>query len=381
LLHEVKKTSYQQVSQVLNVGRAGKAKSSNVGGFITCFLLIKPSFMNTLTLTSGASSQTAKLIKADIEKQHHDFFKDHCFYEVHKRKDGIKERMKANSYALGKECPPVQAFRLYSGKGKLHRVDWKKHDDFISYSEAKRNYELGQFFTPDIICKQLVHLLEIEPYAIVADIACGMGRFFNWLPGRQCIGREIDTETLNLAAKCFPEMDAKIENFEFCTIDTESADYCLGNPPYSIRFYGHFSNELQIGQSGIVYSENMYLTQTERILKKGGINAVLMPDYEFNESQVKKLNNFIDKKFWRISEIRLSLDSFLEYSRMDLPIKILILMKKHPFIKAPPNVAKIPAVKDFVKEFHKSEAGRWYYSIKRAIVTLKRQLFLKYRKF
>ena len=48
------------------------------------------------------------------------------------------------------------AYNFYTGKGGLHQLDRHSFDNYHQYAEAKKEIEMGQFFTPHSVCQQLV---------------------------------------------------------------------------------------------------------------------------------------------------------------------------------------------------------------------------------
>ena len=70
---------------------------------------------------------------------------------------------------------PEDIYNVYTGDGGLHGLDRKDFDNYHQYSEAKKEIEHGQFFTPPHICQFLMDCLKLSPSDIVADLTCGMG--------------------------------------------------------------------------------------------------------------------------------------------------------------------------------------------------------------
>ena len=47
-------------------------------------------------------------------------------------------------------------YNVYTGDGGLHGLERKDFDNYHTYSEAKKEIENGQFFTPPNICQFLI---------------------------------------------------------------------------------------------------------------------------------------------------------------------------------------------------------------------------------
>lgn len=67
-------------------------------------------------------------------------------------------------------------YNAYSGDGGLHGLDRKSYDDYHSYSEAKKEIENGQFFTPPSLCQLVADALKPSQFDLIADLTCGRGR-------------------------------------------------------------------------------------------------------------------------------------------------------------------------------------------------------------
>jgi hypothetical protein len=51
------------------------------------------------------------------------------------------------SQKLSKE----QIFNAFTGKGKLHSLNFNNFQNFYEYSNSKKEFENGQYFTPDAV--------------------------------------------------------------------------------------------------------------------------------------------------------------------------------------------------------------------------------------
>ena len=73
-------------------------------------------------------------------------------------------------------------YNAYTGVGGLHGLNRKDYDNYASYSDAKKEIENGQFFTPASLCRLVAECLNPLKDALIADLTCGMGGFFNFMP-------------------------------------------------------------------------------------------------------------------------------------------------------------------------------------------------------
>ena len=73
-------------------------------------------------------------------------------------------------------------YNAYTGDGGLHALERQDYENYHAYSEAKKEIENGQFFTPPRLCELITACLRLSEHDLVADLTCGMGSFFNFIP-------------------------------------------------------------------------------------------------------------------------------------------------------------------------------------------------------
>lgn len=97
-------------------------------------------------------------------------------------------------------------FNRYTGDGGLHGLRRSDYDSYNAFSAAKKELENGQFFTPPPLCEMIVSALRLSDTDLVADLTCGMGNFFNFLPNeRNAYGCEVDPNACAVARKLYPQ--------------------------------------------------------------------------------------------------------------------------------------------------------------------------------
>src|SRR2546430_1363900 len=105
----------------------------------------------------------------------------------------------------GQELTAEEIYNLYTGKGKLHHLNREDFSNYYEFSEAKKEIEQGQFFTPHDLCCDIMRAIQPEKDFTVADLTCGMGNFFNFLPNEQNLyGNEIDPEVFYVCKFLYP---------------------------------------------------------------------------------------------------------------------------------------------------------------------------------
>jgi hypothetical protein len=160
--------------------------------------------------------------------------------------------------------PRETVFNCYTGLGGLHGLDRNDFDNYHDYAEAKREAELGQFFTPHELCRQMVELVAPEPTETVLDLCCGAGGFFNHMPNlHNAYGCDLDPDAVKVAKHLYPEA-----NISVCDIQQYDPgvrfDLIIGNPPFNLRFDGELS-------------QLYYMTRAARLLNPAGLLMVIVP--------------------------------------------------------------------------------------------------------
>ena len=94
----------------------------------------------------------------------------------------------------GKDLVPKESiYNCYTGIGGLHNLRQSDFASYHEYAEAKKEFEMGQFFTPHDICRNMMEALSPTSTEMVLDMCCGMGNFFNHLPNlHNAYGFDID---------------------------------------------------------------------------------------------------------------------------------------------------------------------------------------------
>ena len=160
-------------------------------------------------------------------------------------------------------------YNAYTGDGGLHGLKRSDYDSYSEYSEAKKEIENGQFFTPPSICQTVAACLSVGKGDLIADLTCGMGNFFNYMPTENNLyGCEIDNKAYKVARHLYP--DANIENGDIRLYKPGILfDYVLGNPPFNLKWWIESNEE--------VLSQLYYCIKAHELLKPCGILALVVP--------------------------------------------------------------------------------------------------------
>lgn len=185
---------------------------------------------------------------------------------------------------------PEDIYNAYTGDGGLHGLEQKDFDNYHKYSEAKKEVENGQFFTPAKICEYIMKSLKLSAGDVIADLTCGMGSFFNFAPAEENVyGCELDLKAYKVAHYLYPaaHIECKdIRNYNPCV----RFDYIIGNPPFNLRWKTD-GEEIE--------SQFYYCLKAAKLLKPLGIMAIVVP-------MSFLMDDFLDKKKIRLMESHFS---------------------------------------------------------------------------
>ena len=93
-------------------------------------------------------------------------------------------------------------YNAYTGDGGLHGLKRSDYDSYADYSDAKKEIENGQFFTPPSICQMVAQCISVGKGDLIADLTCGIGNFFNFMPTENNLyGCELDNKAYIIATR------------------------------------------------------------------------------------------------------------------------------------------------------------------------------------
>ena len=193
-------------------------------------------------------------------------------------------------------------YNAYTGDGGLHGLDREDYENYHEYSEAKKQVENGQFFTPHELCRLVIGALAPSPYDLVADLTCGKGSFFNFLPTvANAYGCEVDTKAFKVAQYLYPEANLMLGDIRTYRPDVRF-DYIVGNPPFNLRWQTEDTEYL---------SQFYYCIKAARLLKPLGIMALIVPQSFLAEAFLdKKMIKELEKYFSFLGQVALPDNAF-----------------------------------------------------------------------
>ena len=229
----------------------------------------------------------------------------------------------------GKDMIPAESiYNCYTGIGGLHNLKQSDFASYHEYAEAKKEFEMGQFFTPHEVCRDMVDVLSPTSSEMILDMCCGMGNFFNHLPNQHnAYGFDIDCKAVAVARYLYP--DAHIEKCDIQQYHSEQRfDAIIGNPPFNLKFDFRLSQEY-------------YIDKAYHLLNPAGILMIIVPaSFMQNEFWEKSRVGRVNEDFSFIGQTRLSPQAFTSVGVDNFNTKIMVFLRRSQHIEMNPYNAE-----------------------------------------
>lgn len=251
-------------------------------------------------------------------------------YEYYPKRRTEQERRELNEQILrllqSEACEQAgvtdeDIFNRYTGDGGLHGLRRSDYENYNAFSAAKKELENGQFFTPPPLCEMIVSALCLSDTDLVADLTCGMGNFFNFLPNeRNAYGCEVDPNACAVARKLYPQahiVQGDIRDYE----PQAHFDFVLGNPPFHLRWV--------MPDATVMTSHQYYCLKAAKLLKPLGILVVIVPASFLADSfSDKGAIRMMESRFSFLGQVMLPEHAFSDSGVDDFPTKLQFWQKK-----------------------------------------------------
>lgn len=225
----------------------------------------------------------------------------------------------------GKDLIPKESiYNCYTGIGGLHNLKQADFSSYHRYAEAKKEFEMGQFFTPHELCRSMVEVLSPTSSEMVLDMCCGMGNFFNYLPNlHNSYGFDIDGRAVTVARHLYPE--AHIEKCDIQQYRPEQRfDVIIGNPPFNLKFDCKLSQEY-------------YMDKAYDVLNPAGFLMVIVP-VSFMQSEFWEKTRVanINSCFSFVGQTKLNPDAFDSMGVHNFSTKVMVFLRRSRHIEMQP---------------------------------------------
>ena len=221
------------------------------------------------------------------------------------------------------ECSisPEDIYNAYTGDGGLHGLERADYENYHAYSEAKKEIENGQFFTPPRLCEFITACLKLSEHDLVADLTCGMGSFFNFIPTEANIyGCELDTKAVKVARFLYPEATIECKDIRTCQPETRF-DFVVGNPPFHLKWWTKSGREMP--------SQMYYCLKAAELLKPMGIMAIVVPAQFLSDDYMDKQKIAeMEKHFSFMGQIEIMAGAFKYLGVTNYLTKVMFWQKR-----------------------------------------------------
>lgn len=224
--------------------------------------------------------------------------------------------------------PAEEVYNQYTGIGGLHELKQADFSSYRDFAQAKREAEMGQFFTPHDICRRMVEAINPQPTEMVLDMCCGMGNFFNFLPNQHnAYGFDIDPDAVAVAKHLYPNANIKVA--DLCTHTSEdSFNIVIGNPPFNLNLDG-------------IQSQFYYCNKAYWMLKPAGLLMVIVPvSFLQNEFWERSKVSAMNRDFSFVGQTKLAADAFKSVGVEKFETKIMVFMRESEHIEMKPYNAE-----------------------------------------
>lgn len=242
----------------------------------------------------------------------------------HDRRQPLNEKILYlidNNLVESSRLSPEDIFHAYTGSGGLHDLKRSSYDSYAGYSRDKKEIENGQFFTPPVLCQFIVSSLHLSEDELMADLTCGMGNFYNFMPVESNLyGCELDMKAYKVAHYLYPA--ANLENKDIRLYDPPVRFDCVvGNPPFNLRW--------RVEDGAEILSQLYYCMKAAELLKPLGILALIVPrSFLADDFSDGNLIKEMEARYSFLGQIALPEDAFAAMGVERFPTKVQFWQKK-----------------------------------------------------
>lgn len=255
-------------------------------------------------------------------------------------------------------------YNAYTGDGGLHGLSRNDYNSYYDYSEAKKDVENGQFFTPPSICEIIAKIIGAQDSEMVCDPTCGKGDFFNYFKEQNCHGADLDFKAVKVSQFLYPE--ARIIQSNILGYELEhKMDYVVGNPPFNLAW----------SKKGIRYrSQDYFFIKSAELMKLGGIIGCVVPESFMKDPFSDKSSiEQVEENFSFIGQHKLANDLFKAIGVADYGTKIMFFQRRSEAVEFVPYSLEFCSIEELMERVKNLQAVR-----KSMAVKLRSEMLEKY---
>jgi len=211
-------------------------------------------------------------------------------------------------------------YNAYTGDGGLHGLKRYDFANYHEFSEAKKEIENGQFFTPPALCQFIMEAISPALDETVADLTSGMANFCNFVPlEANFYGCELDIKSHKVAHYLYPTANLEHRDIRFYQPDMRF-DYVVGNPPFNLKW----------DVDGTEYISQMYYCmKAAELLKPMGIMAIVVPAQFLSDDYMDKQKIVeMEKHFSFLGQIEIMAGAFKHLGVTNYLTKVMFWQKR-----------------------------------------------------
>jgi trans-aconitate methyltransferase len=242
-------------------------------------------------------------------------------------------------------------YEAYTGVGGLHGLKRSEYNNYVQFSDAKKEIENGQFFSPAQVIQQIADLLQPGDTEFLCDPTCGAGAFFNHFNEAHCYGNELDVNAVDVAKFLYPKATIQCGDLKYYR-PAIKFDYVVGNPPFNLLWKID-------GQE--IKSQLYFCHKSFEILKPGGLLICIVPqsflaDEFFNKSAIADMN----ERYNFLFQYNLASNAFAPMGVASFDTKVICFQKQAEAIEHTPysNVTVTIEQADVIMRKVQQERGR-----------------------
>ncbi len=272
--------------------------------------------------------------------------------------------LKDKNWKPNKDFTKEFIFTSYTWKWWLHNLEFKEFESYYDYSEAKKEFEMGQFFTPFSVAKEIVETVKPDSSDKILELNVWTWIFLNFLQNFNLPNTywfDIDIEAIKVASFLYDKANIETKDMREVSKDKYwQFNVVFWNPPFNIRLQYNWKN---------MSSQDVYLHKLNELLIEDWIAFFIVPYNWLNDDMnYKRTRKFIETYFDLVWQFWLSSNEFKDVWVENFATKVIVLHKKSSLWFNLPNRVNFEKenIKNFWKDFKKDKNIKYLLEYKKS---------------